>query len=154
MSRPGCVACLVMAVLLSACVGHTRYHHYQPLPQEGWARQDTMLFHLPDSMPGGQMRLAVELRATRSFPYTDLWLALEQRDSTQRVLHSDTLHISMTDSQGNLSGHGQGLLEYTSAAVPLASDSLGSCREVRLHHLMSQEIIPSLTDIGLQVTCP
>lgn len=154
MSRPAWGVCLLMVLLLSACVGRTRYHHYLSLPREGWARQDTVLFQLPDSMPGGRMQVAVELRATRSFPYTDLWIALEQRDSMQRVLHNDTLHISMTDAQGNLSGHGQGLLEYTSVAIPFVADSLGSCHEVRLRHLMSQEVIPSLTDIGLQVTCP
>ena len=149
----GRLACLVTAMVLTACVGHTRYHRFLSLSPQGWGRQDTVVFHLPDSMPGERLQVRVELRTTRSFPYTDLWLALEQRDTTQRVLHTDTLHISMADSQGNLSGHGQNFLEYASASLPFATDSLCQCCEVCLRHLMTDETIPALTDIGLCVTC-
>lgn len=153
MSGHGRTSCVVVALLLAACAGQTRYHHFVPLPRQGWGRQDTVRFHLPGGTSWAGLQASVEVRATRSFPYSDLWLALEQRDSTARVLHTDTLHMSMADSQGNLLGHGFELLEYRSTAVPLLSDSLGACARVYVRHLMSCEDVPALTDIGLRVSC-
>lgn len=110
-----------------------------------------MCFSLPHSLPEGRLQVSAQLRAARSFPYSDLWLALEQCDSTHRVLHADTLHVRMADPQGNLLGHGRELLEYSSDTVPLLRDSLSKCSEIRLRHLMSTEVMPSLTDVGLWV---
>lgn len=101
MSRHGALLCSVVALVLAACTGQTRYHRFLPLPAQGWGRQDTLLFQLPDSMAGDGLQMHVELRAMRSFPYTDLWLALEQCDSTHRLLHTDTIHFLMTDSEGD-----------------------------------------------------
>ena len=117
MSGHGRTSCVVVALLLAACAGQTRYHHFVPLPRQGWGRQDTVRFHLPGGTSWAGLQASVEVRAPRSFPYSDLWLALEQRDSTARVLHTDTLHMSMADSQGNLLGHGFELLEYRSTLL-------------------------------------
>lgn len=152
MSRQSALLCFVLALVLAACTGRTRYHRFLPLPSQGWGRQDTVLFQLPDSMAGDRLQMQVELRAMRSFPYTDLWLALEQCDSTQRLLHTDTLHFLMTDSEGTLSGRGQDFIEYASDALPMVSDSVSRCTSVRLRHLMSSETVTGLADVGIKVT--
>lgn len=151
MSRTGWLPRVAMALALAACAGQTRYHHFLPLPKQGWGREDTVCFSLPKSLPEGRLRVSAQLRAARSFPYSDLWLALEQCDSTHQVLHADTLHVRMADSQGSLLGHGCELLEYSSDTVSLLHDSLGKCSEIRLRHLMATEVMPSLTDVGLWV---
>lgn len=152
MSRHGALLCSVVAFVLAACTGQTRYHRFLPLPAQGWGRQDTLLFQLPDSMAGDGLQMHVELRAMRSFPYTDLWLALEQCDSAQRLLHTDTIRFLMTDSEGALSGRGQDFIEYASSALVLASDSVSRCTAVRIRHLMSSETVTGLADVGVKVT--
>lgn len=153
MSKSGYFCCLLLVAFLQACVGSTRYHHFLPLSSAGWRRQDSLVFRLPDNMRGGLLEMEANLRVTRSFPYTKLWIGLEQRDSSQHVLHVDTLCINMVDGSGNLLGRGQDLLEYTSTSLPLQSDTLGLCREVYVYHLMSRETIPAVTDLGLHVFC-
>lgn len=143
---------LTVAIVLCACTLGTPYHHFLPLPQEGWGRADTVSFALPVMTDAQDCSLHVELRATRLYPYTDLWMGVEQRDSDSVLLCRDTLHISMTDSTGCLSGRGLNLLEYTSEPLALAHMADKSCRQVRIFHLMSQETVTELTDVGLRIT--
>lgn len=154
MNKSGYFYGLLLVAILQACTESTRYHHFLPLSSDGWRRQDTLVFCLPNHLQGRLLEMETALRVTRSFPYTKLWIGLEQRDSLQRVLRVDTLCFNMADSMGNLSGRGQNLLEYTSSSsLPLQSDTLGLCREVYVYHLMSRETIPSVIDLGLHVFC-
>lgn len=142
---------LVVTLVLCSCVSDTRYHYFLSLPEKGWGRQDTIVFSLPADTETGWGNLMVELRATRRFFYTGMWIGVQQMDSVTNLLHTDTLCISMADSLGWLDGRGQNLLEYTSSSVGLFCDSDKTCRQVRLYHLMSQETIGGLTDIGLRI---
>lgn len=152
MSRCAWGFLLMVAVALCACTPGTPYHRFLPLSQEGWDRADTVAFDLPVIADARECKLQVELRATRLFPYTDLWIGVEQRDSDQVLLCYDTLHIDMADSTGRLDGHGLTLLEYASAPLSLASMPKGECRQVRLFHLMSRETVAGLLDVGLCVS--
>ncbi|MGN1256015.1 MAG: hypothetical protein ACI4UA_02500, partial [Bacteroidaceae bacterium] len=122
------------------------------LSQQGWNRQDTVSFLFPDSMEREACCVEVEVRAVRSYPYADLWLALIQSDSLRNVLHVDTLRIDMTDDNGIFTGRGLSFLEYSSDAVMLVADSAGKCSQVSICHLMNRERINGVTDVGVRVS--
>lgn len=151
-NRRGLSFMLLLTVLLAACERNTYFHAFLPLSQQGWNRQDTVSFLLPDSMEREECCVEVEVRAVRSYPYADLWLALIQSDSLRNVLHVDTLRMDMTDENGIFTGHGLSFLEYSSGAVKLVADSAGECSQVSICHLMNRERINGLTDVGVRVS--
>ncbi|MGN0234032.1 MAG: gliding motility lipoprotein GldH [Bacteroidaceae bacterium] len=151
-NRTGRTYVLLTALLLVGCERNTCYHTYLPLPERGWDRQDTMSFLLPDGMEREGCSIEVEVRAMRSYPYVDFWLALQQVDSSRNVLHTDTLCVNMTDAGGIFTGHGMNFMEYSTDAVSLVADSAGLCRQLRVWHLMASERIYGITDVGLKVS--
>ena len=151
--RTGWAYVLLMAFLLAGCDRQTAFHAFRSLSEQGWNRQDTVCFPLSDAiMDENEGVIEVEVRAVRAYPYEHVWLAIVQTDSLSRVMHTDTLCIDMTDAKGNFMGHGMNFLEYRSDAVPLATDSLGTCRQVSICHLMEREQITGLTDVGIKVS--
>lgn len=67
---------LFIVSALGACDKQTVYHAFQSIPQEGWKRQDTLLFNVavPDSQT--YYKLIVEIRNRSTYPYQNINLSV------------------------------------------------------------------------------
>ena len=99
---------------LGACDKQTVYHAFQSIPQEGWKRQDTLLFNVavPDSQT--YYKLIVEIRNRSTYPYQNINLSVCYDSPELKKLQTDTLTAVLADKEGIWKGDGWGGL-YQSA---------------------------------------
>lgn len=147
-----------LCLWLSACHTDTKYHVYQSVPGEGsWQKTDSLVFNLPPDVPAGTCRMEVGIRHTGTYPYRDIWLSVTQIDGDSLPPHTDTLHIYLADEKGQWSHEGaigglyQAAYVYDKPVV-LKADSIG--RQFRVTHLMRQNPLPGVSDVGIRLFFP
>ena len=96
---------------LPACESDTVYYSYAPIPANGWSKNDTLEFYLPDSLTPGKYNLEVGIRHSGKYAYRDLWLELTHsipnpKSSTDRIETIDTIHVYLASKKGNWNGTG------------------------------------------------
>ena len=143
----------LMAILLVSCQGNTQYHAYQPVKTEsGWWQDDTLIYHIPDSLTGKSYQMELGIRHTTVYPYQDLWLEMEYTSGDSLTLTKDTLHILLAN-KGIWNGKGKhGLMQLTQEAeqllsIPQSEEDI----ELRITHLMSDTLLKGIHDIGIQL---
>lgn len=162
---------------LTACHTDTVYHVYYPVSENGWSKQDTLTYTLPDSLKAGCYQLEVNVRHTEAYPYRDIWLELaferrkpqqffsasvEQEDSLDNnkpdipidsmVWVRDTFHLYLADEQGRwLKGGTIGsLYQFSASARPFClSDADG--KTFRIVHIMKDNPLQGIHDIGIRL---
>lgn len=163
---------------LAACHTDTVYHRYHPISENGWSKQDTLTYVLPDSLKDGHYQLEVNIRHTEAYPYRDIWLemAFERRkpqqtlsttdslkDSTETneqeniptdtmIWVKDTLHFYLADEQGRwLKGGTIGsLYQFSSQARPFFLDDKDG-KTFRMVHIMKDNPLRGIHDIGIRL---
>ncbi len=138
---------LVAALLLTACVvTPDEQGRFVALPAEGWAYGDTVAFDslCADSVATG--RLAVSVRHTNAYLYSNLWLELTtpQGDSVRR----DTINMPLADDFGRWYGRGVGVSFATIDTLP-GSYTLLRQRPVYVRHIMRCDTLGDIEQIGL-----
>lgn len=151
--------CIAIALTVLSCNRRALYAHYVSLPATGWLQTDTLHFCVtlppcpcPAVSPAGSPSaaepsvLALCLRTTALYPYTDLTVTIRQHTHSHR--HSTTLRLPVTDSEGHALGNGVGIYQYT---FPLRSLRLapGDTLHVDVSHAMRRSPLPGITDVGL-----
>ena len=53
---------MMVALALAGCNRSTVYHHYEPVPVDGWTRNDTLHFHVTPAKDDAVFHEEVELR--------------------------------------------------------------------------------------------
>ena len=135
---------------LIACTGNTLYHHYQPLPAEGWERSDTVCFDVPKAEEDIDGSLFIGLRTAAHIGIQNIVLAVEQCDKEAKILHRDTIHYSLTDDEGNATAQGVNYHQYENRQLPFRLQK-GKSATVRIHHLMRREDISGITEVGIRI---
>ena len=138
-----------MALAVVACSHLPQYSHYEHLGNDGWQRDDTVVFSTVVN-DGGCYRLLLGLRATNAYPYTQLMLTAHCSSAVSGVDLVDTVRLQVTDDKGNILGYGTGFFQYEHplSEVHLSNqDTLTVC----VTHVMSRFLLPGITDIGLTV---
>ena len=79
---------MMVVGMLFSCQRITRYHHYQPVGSDGWARTDTLTFRLP--CVSGAHLLSVGLRHGPRFPYQELSVEAQTTIAPQGIVRRDT----------------------------------------------------------------
>ena len=140
---------LSITALLLACTNNTVYHTFRHIGGDGWWRNDTVCFNLPPTDIVKSCQINLEMRVTPQFPYTTLYIQMEETWEGKTV-RRDTIEYTFTDNSGELNGHGIILLQYKQPAgnITLRPDEKG---EIRLTHLMERETIPQIYDIGVRM---
>ena len=145
------MAVVVSASALCACGHHAVCHVYRALPDEGWQKQDTLMF--PIAVPDSQTtcRLYVEVRNHAAYPYRDLRLGLAVYRPDSTLLSSDTLCLMLADEQGAWLGTGLNSLyqtEFPAGTLPV--DRAGTYR-IGIAHAFPQPVLQGIADIGIRV---
>ena len=97
--------------VLHACKPDTVYYTYNAINANGWSRNDTLQFNLPDTLSPGTYHLEVGIRHSGKYVYRDLWLELTQyMPSLDKNNHweakKDTIHLYLANEKGNWNGTG------------------------------------------------
>lgn len=125
-----------------SCQENTLYHSYQPVDATGWSKNDTLVYALDSTLNGKESyAFQIGIRHKDSYPYRDLWLKINE----------DTLHLYLADSIGQWKGKGIGDLRQLQFPVTLPMEPEDSLREFRIHHLMKDEPLSGISDIGIAI---
>ena len=142
---------ILACFLLSACNSQdTLLHTYSHVGTEGWNRSDTLYFDLPQVQTDQDCLLNVGLRLTNRYPYTSLWLVIDEQWDGHSV-QTDTMEYLFIDSLGDFSGRGVNIYQYEKPIRRLTLHGNAQGR-LRLYHIMNRETIPNVTEVGVRVT--
>lgn len=163
---------------LTACHTDTVYHVYRPVPEEGWSKQDTLVYTLPDSLKPGCYQLEMDVRHTDNYPYRDIWLemaferrtpqanipTLQEEDSLNipeqeldvpadsMTWVRDTVHLYLADRQGRwLNGGTIGSLYQFYAPVGNFCLTNKDGKKFRIVHIMKDNPLKGIHDIGIRI---
>ena len=130
--------CLLGVCLMAACNENTVYHSYQSLPNEGWAKSDTLSFQCPvtDSIPA-TLRLFAEVRNRSEYPYHNLYLF--------------TIAINLADTTGRWLGNGWGSIYQTAVFVKSIRPLHPGNYTIKIMHGMQDEKLTGLNDVGIRI---
>lgn len=135
---------------LSSCDTHTPYFHYNHTPVDGWEKNDTLIFDVPPLSVGGEYHTSLGLRVNGAFPFTRLYVIMEQ-DVIPGMRHKvDTVCFQITNNDGRYSGDGISYYQYT---LPVDRDFLqaNDSLHITVRHCMKRDILPGISDIGIRL---
>lgn len=121
---------------------------FADIPAAGWAYGDTLRF-TPDPVdsvvPG---HLAVAVRHTGSYLYSNLWLEITSPVPGDTVLRVDTVNVPLADDFGRWYGRGYGVSFVTVDTLP-SSYVFERGSDVTVRHIMRKDTVAGLEQIGL-----
>ena len=143
-------------LILAACQNNIIYHSYAPVPLDGWDKSDTLVYTLPNSIPAGNYEAEIGIRYQESYPYRDIWLEVSHNTKDTLTYVTDTLQLFLVDEAGNKTGNGlcglyQCDLPYK-ASIPIRTE--GSARTFRIVHIMTDNPLTGISDIGIRLRKP
>lgn len=146
----------IASLLLAACHDNTVYHSYKTIPTGGWNKSDTLVYALPTSIPAGTYRMTIGIRHQENYSYRDLWLGISQNVKDTLVYTTDTLQLFLADKTGDWNGNGPGgLYQFTQLYAPsftITQD--GGSRNIRIVHIMTDNPLKGISDIGVRLQKP
>lgn len=145
-TRTGILIAIVLAALMSACSGWKEAGEYRSVDVNGWQYGDTLHFNieLPDSTMRGD--LAVVVRHTAAYPYSNLWLELNYPQ--EGGVASDSVNIVLADDFGNWQGRGVGL-SFQRVDTVLRGITLATPADVTLRHIMRVDNLSDIEQLGV-----
>lgn len=140
-------------LLVAACQSNVTYHAYKPVPPEGWAKSDTLVYALPASVPAGNYDMEIGIRYQDAYPYRDIWLRISYNTQDTLTYATDSLHLFLADEEGNKTRNSPGglyqcVLPYK-ASLPIHAG--GNARTFRIVHMMADKPLTGISDIGIRL---
>ena len=139
-----------LGLSIVACNDDTLLHSYKPLPVEGWNRCDTISFNLPKTEKNINGTLTIGLRTKANIGIRDVVLAVEQCNENAYVCRCDTLQYPLTDSEGYALSKGVNCHQYETMQLPIHIQE-GQNGSIRIHHLMTNEVLTGITEVGIKI---
>lgn len=141
----------VAVSLFLSCNSRTIYHKYQDTPVQGWEKNDTLSFHIPAVDSPGLYYSFLGMRICKDFPFTDLYLVVEQTILPRTEIVRDTVRCTIADEEGKLKSRG---VTYHQYRFPISAISLNQGDSVRItvRHCMKRDIMPGISDIGIMLS--
>lgn len=162
---------------LAACHTDTVYHVYHPVSVNGWSKQDTLIYTLPDSLKEGCYQLEMNVRHTEAYPYRDIWIEMAVEQEKPQQTHTkqteaedsleinvfeastdsmtwvrDTLHFYLADNKGRwIKGGTIGSLYQFSAPAQSFCLNGKNGKTLRIIHIMKDNPLPGIHDIGIRL---
>lgn len=135
-------ALLFVLLTTISCQENTFYHSYQPVDNTGWYRSDTLTYQLPSSIKCNDYEYEIGIRHKDSYKYRDIWLTINQ----------DTVHLYLADSIGYWKGNGIGDMRQSTHLIAISSQD--SIQEIQIKHIMQDNPLMGIHDIGIQIKYP
>lgn len=139
------------AMLLTACTGNTTYCTYEHTPMSGWEKSDFLSFPVGRVKQSGRYAVDLGLRTGSTYPFVNLTLIVDQQVFPEGTMRTDTLQCTLSDTNGESLGQGINLLQYKFRVGTLTLNE-GDSLVVNVRHDMKREILPGISDIGIEVS--
>ena len=110
-----------------SCSDSRTYDHYESVPLQGWLRNDTLVFDVPRQWEG-TYQLDLGIRAAQTYPYRSISMLMERLAGQDGISSTEILHPVTTFHLNR-------------------NDSL----HITVHHIMSRDAVPGISDIGLRM---
>lgn len=136
--------------LFVSCMENVAYHHYEPIPREGWYVRDTVTFHI-DTIPAtANYTTYLCLRTTPDYPYHNFAAMVTQYIPTQSSLTRKTVSITVKDDDNMTQGQG---IIYLTNEIPVTTQRLkpGDSLRIVVQHRMRRETMPGIMDVGIKL---
>lgn len=140
----------ISAVLLS-CNRNTLYNKYNHTPVSGWEKNDTLFFDVPPIEFPGAFSNQLGLRINGAYPFTGLTLIVEQTVLPEKSVYTDTLNCSLINSDnGRPLGQGISYYQYNFKIRDIDLQQ-GDSLHISVRHDMKREILPGISDVGVEI---
>ena len=140
-------AIAIVALALTACVKYQPAHsEWQTISAGGWPYGDTLRFNADraDSAAVGGVALAV--RHTDSYAYSNLWLEVAYTHADSTV--ADTFNLVLADEFGRWHGKGSGVtFQFTDTVALSRRPDTASVIVVR--HIMRVDTLHGIEQVGI-----
>lgn len=140
-----------MALLLAtSCTGNKVYDHYNHTSLTGWEESDALSFDVPPLAESGQYATRLGLRISNAYPFKELTLIVEQTVYPGKHKQVDTLSCHLFDQKGEVQGQGVSYYQYH-FSISQMSLQKGDSLHIMVRHNMRREIMPGVSDVGIEV---
>lgn len=123
---------------------------FRSIPPEGWAYGSEFEF-APTPQPAdsrGTGRIAVAVRHTNGYRYSNLWLELATPVPDTDSMRIDTINVPLADIYGKWHGRGVGV-SFVTVDTLAATYAYDLDRPARLRHIMRVDTLHDIEQIGL-----
>jgi gliding motility-associated lipoprotein GldH len=138
---------VIMAV--TACTGNKVYDTYNHTPISGWEKNDTLLFDVPAMKNSGSYQEFLGLRINGAYPFVGLTLIIEQTKYPQNLTQIDTVNCQLINKNGTYKGQGVASIQYKFPISTLQLEK-GDSLHICIRHDMKREILPGISEIGIE----
>ncbi|MBQ2553963.1 MAG: gliding motility lipoprotein GldH [Prevotella sp.] len=138
------------AVLLTACFPDTHYVTYQHVDADGWERDSVLEYTIPHVDDDGTYMSEIDLRTTRAYPFTRLYLIVSQTIYPAGRTITDTLNLEISDNQGRQKGRGFTLLQQERPFRFLQLHQ-GDSLVIHVSHHMRRRLLSGISDVGYRL---
>ena len=146
------VATLCMVWVLTACsLGSDSMSQFKTLPAEGWTKSMPIKF-TPEYADSSQTYdIALALRHTNDYMYSNLTVAVDMIDSVKNVVRS-SVDFKLSDGYGNWQGSGFGALYQSSVVIAQGVKPQEATSIVVWQAMNNCDVIKDIQDLGIIVT--
>lgn len=124
--------------------------HYEPTDTEHWARRDTLRIDIPPLATTGSYGQTLHVRTTKStpYPFKTLHVEVAQHWASDSVAIVDTVACNFEQRGGRSTG-----IAICQYAVPFRTleRQAGDSARVTLRHVMVQDSVSGISDLGLSL---
>ena len=147
-----CLTTLLMVSSWTGCTRRTAVHHYEKVAVDGWTPGDTLKFRIDSLTRSGNYEPVIGIRTSPAvlYPYRSLWLAVRQQWHNPEGERTDTIECVLTDDNGDMTGKGVSIYQYTFPQKRLYLEA-GTSADISISHIMRNDILPGITEIGLRI---
>jgi gliding motility-associated lipoprotein GldH len=147
--RIGIILAIGASILL-ACDRLPIYSHYEHTPIAGWEKNDVLKYEISPVKEAGYYHEELGLRISDEFPFQGLCLVVHQTILPSGYHHSDTLNCNLIDKNGRMKGSGINHYQYSFHVNTIRLNE-GDSLLIQIKHNMKREIMPCITDVGMQI---
>lgn len=133
-------------IMISSCTDNSRSGQFHPIDADAWLYGDTLSFTAECNDTVWHGDIAVAIRHTASYPYSNIWLEISYPDLKPIV--RDTVNIRLADNLGNWYGHGSGL-SFQCVDTVARNLTLPSPVTVNLRHIMRTDRLTDIEQVGI-----
>lgn len=142
---------IVIAAMLMSCQPRPLCEgaDFSSLPSRGWAYGDTLQFYTDMADSLSVVSMAVVVRHTNDYQYSNLWLELTATDGQNAdSLRRDTVNVILADQFGRWHGSGSGLSFVLTDTLP-NKYTVFKDRPINVRHIMRVDTLHDIEQIGL-----
>ena len=139
-------------VVVSCRFGGNNMQQYEPVPASGWLAESPVRMEVPVSDTVGVYDVALRLRHTDDYPYSNLWLFVTTvaPDNTATV---DTVNIRLADEYGRWFGSGIGAsIQYEFLYRQAFRFDRSGLWHIAIQQGMQDSELEGITAVGIKVS--